>query len=106
MGTGQELPLLHWTAVNRVLEEVLPDAAVVEQGVSLAGCAVARHRPPLARRVDEKSEQVTLDLEHLAGEAGMAATACAVRPTSSSSSTSFTRAGRLARVLLWARVHA
>src|ERR1700691_885565 len=63
VGTGQVLPLLHGTAVNGVLEEVLPDTAVVEQRISLAGRAVSGHRPSFPRRAKKKTEEVALDLQ-------------------------------------------
>src|SRR5581483_10411727 len=41
---GEELPLLDRAPVDGVREQVGPDSAVVEQGVSLARGAVAGHR--------------------------------------------------------------
>src|ERR1700722_9321606 len=61
---GQELPLLDRAPVDRVREQVGPDAAVVEQGVPLAGGAVAGHRPAAGGGVEQEPEQVGLDLQH------------------------------------------
>ena len=50
--------MLERISIDGVCKQVRPDAAVVEQGVALAGCAVAGHRCALARAVDEKLHQV------------------------------------------------
>ena len=64
MRAGQELPLLDRTAVDRVGEQVRPDAAVVKQRVALARGAVSGHRPSLTGSSEEEAEQVALDLQH------------------------------------------
>ena len=69
MRARQELPLLERAAVDRVGEQVRPDAAVVEQRVALARGAVAGHGPAFAGRGEQEPEQVALDLQHRGREA-------------------------------------
>src|SRR5882672_916462 len=68
MGTGRVLPLLVRIAVDREIEEVSADAAVVEQGVALARSAVADDALPGALRTDEKLQQRALGFPDLLGE--------------------------------------
>src|SRR5512147_1618882 len=63
-GAGQELPLLVRVAVDRELEQVGADAAVVEQRVSLAGSAVADDAFAIATALDQELEQLPLGLDH------------------------------------------
>src|SRR5271157_84906 len=105
MRTRQELPLLEGTAVHRVLEKVLADAAMVEQGVALAGCAVPGHRPTLARRADQESEQVALDLQDLPGKSGMTGESVQAGEVLLVEEC-FLSFGRLARMLLRTRIDA
>ena len=65
----QEHALLVRAAVDGVLEQVLADAAVVEQRVALARGAVADDPLALGARRQEEVEQVALDREDLVGEA-------------------------------------
>src|SRR4029453_13913187 len=55
-------------AVDRVVEEVGTDAAVVEERVPLPRGAVADDVPPLAAEVDEQLEQRSLGLPYALGE--------------------------------------
>ena len=57
-GAGGEPAVLVGVAVDRVRQQVGPDAAVVEQRVALAGGAVADHLLARAARVDEKRHEV------------------------------------------------
>ena len=62
LGAGQELPLLVRVAVDRELEQVGADPAVVEQRVSLAGSAVAGDALAIAAALDQELEQPPLGL--------------------------------------------
>src|SRR6266850_7300308 len=68
VGARQELALLVRAAIHRVVEEVRPDAAVVQQGVALAGCAVAGNGLALALGGDQEIEELALGLLHLLAE--------------------------------------
>ena len=59
---GSELALLVRVAVDRVVEEVRADAAVVEQRVALAGRAVAGDRLPARLASMQERQQVALGL--------------------------------------------
>src|SRR5215472_16699488 len=72
MRAREELPLLHRAPVNGVLQEIRADPAVIEERVSLARGAVARDGMAVARRREQKPQQIALDPQHLAGEALMA----------------------------------
>ena len=63
------LALLVRVPVDRVVEEVRPDAAVVEQRVALAGRAVADDLLALAPQPDQELEQRALRLLDTLGEA-------------------------------------
>jgi hypothetical protein len=71
MGAGQEPALLDRAPVDRVGEQVRPDAAVVQERVALARGAVSGHRAALAGRGEQEAEQVALDLENRGREALM-----------------------------------
>src|SRR5882724_887061 len=68
VGARQELALLVRAAIHRVVEEVRPDAAVVQQGVALAGCAVAGDGLALALGSDQEIEELALGLLYLLAE--------------------------------------
>src|SRR5262249_57563245 len=57
---GRERSLLVRVAVDRVVEEVLPDPAIVEQGVALARGAVAHDLLAVTAQSDEQVEQCVL----------------------------------------------
>src|SRR5262245_36190236 len=57
MGTWQELAMFVWIAVHRVVEEIGADAAIVEQRISLAWCAVASDTFSGPLGVDEEVHQ-------------------------------------------------
>ncbi len=59
-------------AVDRERQQVLADAAVVEQRVALAGRAVPRDRLALAGGGDQELDQIGLDREDVVGEARVA----------------------------------
>jgi len=56
-------------SVDRVLDQVAPDGAVVEQRVALARCPVADDPPALGTGGQQEAEQIPLDVEHRLGEA-------------------------------------
>src|SRR5262249_56782222 len=58
-------------AVDREIEEIAADAAVVEEGVALAGRAVAGDALSRALRRDEQLEKLALGLPHLFLERGV-----------------------------------
>src|SRR5215831_16038390 len=72
MGAREELPLLHRAPVNGVREKVRADTAVVEQRVALARGAVPGDGSAVARRGEQKRQQVALDPQYLVSEAFMA----------------------------------
>ena len=57
---GVNLPVLVRVAVDRVVEEVRADAAVVQQRVALPGRAVAGDRLAGALGVDQELEQLRI----------------------------------------------
>ena len=71
MRPGQELALLVRVAVDRVVEEVGADAAVVEQRVALARRAVAATLA-VVLGLDQELEQLALGLLDLLVEAAVA----------------------------------
>ena len=71
VGAGQELALLVGVAVDRELEQVGADAAVVEQRVALAGGAVAGDALAVAAALDQELEQAPLGLLDLRRETGV-----------------------------------
>ena len=72
VGPGQELALLVRVAVDRELEQVGADAAVVEQRVALAGRAVAGDPLALASACDQELEQAPLRLLDLSARTSRA----------------------------------
>ena len=70
-GARGEPAVLVGVAVDRVREQVGPDAAVVEQGVALARGAVADDRLAALGRLDEEPQQVPAHLGHPGGELGV-----------------------------------
>src|SRR5712664_1452060 len=72
VGARRESPVLVGVPIDRVVEEVRSDAAVVEQGVPLPGRAVARDGFAPALGSDEEFQQPPLGLPYLLGEGGVA----------------------------------
>ena len=68
----REQTVLVRVAVDRVVEEIGADAAVVQERVALAGSAVPDDLLPLAAELDEEIEECALRLLHLLGEARVA----------------------------------
>ena len=68
MRPGRVLALLVRVPVDGVVEEVRPDAAVVEERVALAGCPVADDVLALAAKPDQQLEERALRLAHSVGE--------------------------------------
>jgi hypothetical protein len=62
VGSGEESTVLVGIAVDRVIQEVGPDAAVVEERVAFARRPVARDALALPLGVDQEPEQVSLGL--------------------------------------------
>src|SRR5262245_6502931 len=60
--SGEEPAVLVWVPVDRVVEQVGADAAVVEKRVALSGCAVADYLLSLATKPDQELEQAPLRL--------------------------------------------
>ena len=71
VGPRGEAAVLVGVAVDRVVEEVGADAAVVQQGVALAGGAVAGDARPLALGRDQEVQQLALGLGDPLAEAGV-----------------------------------
>ena len=69
MGPGQEQALLVRVAVDREVEEVGADAAVVEERVALSGRAVAGDPLAGSLQPDQELEDAALGLLDLGGEA-------------------------------------
>src|SRR5699024_4019228 len=67
-GTGGVPAVLVGVAVDRVVEEVRTDAAVVEEGVSFARSPVADHARPVTLDPDKEVEQLALGLADSLGE--------------------------------------
>src|SRR5262245_35977395 len=65
----RDLAVLVRIAVDRVIEEVGSNAAVVEQRISLAGSTIAGDRLSFTFRVDEKFEEAAFCVFHLLTEA-------------------------------------
>src|SRR5262245_30281953 len=63
--TGREFALLKGIAVDRVVDEVGSDAAVVQQGVSLPWCAVANDRLACSFCHDQELQYLSLCLPNL-----------------------------------------
>src|SRR5580765_3585716 len=68
MRTRQELALLGRRGVDRGLEQVAADAAVVQQRVALGWRAVAPDATARALLRDQELEQLVLGLAHARGE--------------------------------------
>src|SRR6266851_1350909 len=64
----QVLSLLVRADVHRIIEEVRSNSAIVEERVGLRGRAIPGDTLPLAFRVDEKTDQIALDLFDLGAE--------------------------------------
>ena len=71
VGSRQELALLVRVPVDGEVDEVRPDAAVVEQGVPLARGAIAGDGRALALQPDKEIEDAALGLLHLGREAAV-----------------------------------
>src|ERR1700722_1690125 len=71
VSSRQEPSLLYRAAVDRVLDKIFSDPAMIEQRVALARCAVSSNRPTFPRRADQKVEQVTLDAQDFPGKSSM-----------------------------------
>ena len=68
MSARQEPPLFVGASIHCVFDEILADAAVVQQRRALARRSISGHRLALARRLDQELHQRQLGLFHLAGE--------------------------------------
>src|SRR5262249_58406683 len=68
----EELPLLHRAPVDGVRQQVRPDAAVVEERVSLARGAIAGDGSAVPRGGEQELQEIRLDPQHLVSEAFMA----------------------------------
>ena len=68
VGAGRELPLLVGVPIDGVVEEVRPDAAVVQKRVALAGSAVARDGLALSTDPNQELQKLSLGLLDLLSE--------------------------------------
>ena len=66
---GREAAVLIRIAIDREVEEILADAAIVEQRVALPGRAVAADPLALSLQVDQRGEQIAFHGFNAAGEA-------------------------------------
>src|SRR6266566_8544124 len=65
---GCELSVFVRIAVDGVLEKIGANAAIVQERIALARCAIPGHRSPGTLRVDEKREQPSFRVLHLLPE--------------------------------------
>ena len=65
VGPGQIFPLFIGIAVNRVIDEVGANAAVIQKGISLAGRAVAGDRSALVFSLNQKIQEQSLRFLYL-----------------------------------------
>src|ERR1700680_3522753 len=68
MGAGRVLALFVWVAVDREIDEIRADAAIIEQRVALARSAIADDTLAGALSPNQKREQRTLGLAYPFGE--------------------------------------
>src|SRR5581483_4472042 len=68
MRAGKEEPLLVGVPVDGEVEEVRPNAAVVQQRIALTGRAITGDVLPIPLEIDEESEDPPFGLLHLAPE--------------------------------------
>src|SRR4051794_3210972 len=61
MRSRKKMPLLVRTAINGVVDQVVANAAVVEQGVALGGCTVGRCPESAVACVDQEFQQHPLN---------------------------------------------
>ena len=73
MRAGKKFSLLVGIAIDSVIQEIGADAAIVEQGVAFARCAVAGDLLAFALHADQKLQQLALGFLHLFGEIGVGA---------------------------------
>jgi len=71
MRSRQEFALLIRVSVHSVVNKVRPNAAIVQQSVSLPGCAIAHDRLAVPAGGDEKFEELAFGFFHLFAEEGV-----------------------------------
>src|SRR5204862_1565455 len=64
----KEQSLLMRVAVDRIVDEVRADAAIVEQSVALGGRAVPHNRDIASLAIDEERQQLSLGFAHALGK--------------------------------------